>query len=700
MRLTLVGGGASGRIGHQEAMARVAPGGTRPMLRTTLIAASFAATATFAAAAEPVESFPAAFFAPSQPYSAFDMIARLPGFAFDGGDNDIRGLSAAGGNVLVDGKRPSSKQETLETILRRIPADAVRRVELIRAGAPGVDMQGHALLANVVRVESAATRGRVEAELALHGGGEAYPNLAAEVSRKSGDRLLELSLSARREAEDSETGSGFIRRTDAVGALQTDGRIREAWTTDTLEFAAGYERPVAGGALRADLSLRRQKGWGDAVESRAFPDREVEAVDGAERISEGELGLRYDRSLGGGWGGELKALHHRLRLYGEEIETEQADVAVAAERSLAHESILQAVARHEGAAVNLELGGEVALNVLDSRNRLYENDVEIPLPAADVRVEERRAEAFAAATWRPSSRLALEVGSRFEVSTLAQSGDTRSEKSFAYLKPRAQLTWTPGPRDRLRLEVVRRVGQLDFDDFVGSASLSAGTVTAGNPDLEPDRAWRTALAWERQVGTAGSIVLTLRHDRIQDVVDRIPVIGPGFAFDAPGNIGDGTRTEFEANAKLPLDRLRIPGGLLRADVIWRRSRVTDPATGVRRSISDEARVEGTVAFTQDLPAWGVRWGAEAEIGETETDFRFDEIDSERLETRYSVFAEMRPAPAWNVRVFAENVGDSAFERRRERYAGLRGTAPLRRVEVRRLAYGPYVGVKVQRTFGH
>lgn len=668
------------------------------MLKTTLIAAGFAASATFAGAAESVESFPAAFFAPNQPYSALDMIARLPGFAFDGGDNDVRGLSGASGNVLVDGKRPSSKQEDLATILQRIPADAVRRIEILRAGAPGVDMQGHALLANVVRVDSAATRGRVEAEVGVRDEA-AYPDLSAEFSRKSGGRLLELSASARREAEDSEVGVGRSWRTDALGRAEGDARYQAGWTTDILEGAAGYERPLANGSFRADLSLRHQRGRGDAVEQQILPDLKTEAVEGAERRSEGELGLRFDRALGAGWEVAVNGLHHHMRLRSREVETEGLDAAAARERTLSHETILRAVGRRNSAAVNFELGGEMALNVLDSHNRLSENGVDIPLPSANVRVEERRAEAFAAAAWRLSPQVAIEVGSRVEVSTLSQRGDSPLEKSFAYLKPRAQVTWTPSARDHVRLEIVRQVGQLDFHDFVSSASLSGGTVSAGNPDLEPDRTWRATVAWERQIGATGSLVLTVRHDRIQDAIDRIPVIGPGFAFDALGNIGDGTRTEFEVNAKLPLDRLYIPGGLIRADVVWRRSRVTDPATGGHRRISDEPEMEGTVAFTQDLPARGVRWGAEVEIGETETDFRFDEVEREREAARLSVFAEVRPAPGWNIRAFVENIGDTTYQRRRIRYEGLRGSSPLRRIEERVLKSGPSVGLKLQRTFG-
>jgi outer membrane cobalamin receptor len=56
----------------------------------------------------------------------------------------VRGLSGATGNVLIDGQRPTSKAESLETILRRIPARAVVRIELIRPGAPGSTCRGEA----------------------------------------------------------------------------------------------------------------------------------------------------------------------------------------------------------------------------------------------------------------------------------------------------------------------------------------------------------------------------------------------------------------------------------------------------------------------------------------------------------------------------------------------------------------------------
>ena len=58
-------------------------------------------------------AYPASFFSSFQPGNAYEMLQRLPGFTFDGGDSDVRGFAGAGGNVLIDSTRPPSKSLTL-----------------------------------------------------------------------------------------------------------------------------------------------------------------------------------------------------------------------------------------------------------------------------------------------------------------------------------------------------------------------------------------------------------------------------------------------------------------------------------------------------------------------------------------------------------------------------------------------------------
>ena len=78
-----------------------------------MVAAAAAPQAAEAAVAVPaptgveatrgVISYPPSFFAESKPTSAYDMVLRVPGFAFDKG-TAVRGLAGSGGNVLIDGQ--------------------------------------------------------------------------------------------------------------------------------------------------------------------------------------------------------------------------------------------------------------------------------------------------------------------------------------------------------------------------------------------------------------------------------------------------------------------------------------------------------------------------------------------------------------------------------------------------------------------
>ena len=83
------------------------------LIPIVLMAAAVPQAAELAVVApEPSErgtlAFPAGFFAETQPTSAYDMVIRVPGFTFDKGAS-VRGLSGAGGNVLIDGQPPVSK---------------------------------------------------------------------------------------------------------------------------------------------------------------------------------------------------------------------------------------------------------------------------------------------------------------------------------------------------------------------------------------------------------------------------------------------------------------------------------------------------------------------------------------------------------------------------------------------------------------
>src|SRR6185436_492894 len=184
----------------------------------------------------------------------------------------------------------------------------------------------------------------------------------------------------------------------------------------------------------------------------------------------GEIGLNYLRPLGD-YELELIGLSKLARGQGfNSARIVSTPGTIASEFNVeaeAGESIGRGILRYRPSTkLSFEGGGEVAFNYREQSVALTVNGTPITLPAADVRVEELRSEAFVQATWRPSDKLSFEGGVRVERSKITESGDISLEREFTYPKPRAVATWSPTKTDQLRVRVEREVGQLNFQDFI------------------------------------------------------------------------------------------------------------------------------------------------------------------------------------------------------------------------------------------
>ena len=114
--------------------------------------------------------------------------------------------------MLIDGQRPTAKTDDLQSILGRIPASDVERIEVIRGGAPGIDMQGHTVVANVIRKTGNSTQIVVDVQdniLLLDG--HAVPSASLEFTRHSGDSTYEGSICPLIGNFDNSVGKGFYR---------------------------------------------------------------------------------------------------------------------------------------------------------------------------------------------------------------------------------------------------------------------------------------------------------------------------------------------------------------------------------------------------------------------------------------------------------------------------------------------------------
>ena len=640
------------------------------------------------------------YFAGTTPANAYEMVQRLPGFAIVEADSDVRGYAAAQGNVLIDGARPASKREDIAHLLKRIRPASVDRIELIRSATAGIDMAGYPVLANIVRRQEASSEAAVELGVVASTDGWVAPQGQLEYGRRWDEYALDLALKLEPELDD-DSGDGTIRAVAPDGRVVEDSLLDTRKIQDKGEASAAWRQPLAGGQLALNAAVRSEQARTDTGIASIAPAAGMETIAEDEDLLEAELGTRYVRQLGERTTMELVATQLLGQLDNREHSLEDGGAETFEEKTDTGETIGRIELTHDWSDTwSFASSLEGAFNFLESEARLEQDGAPVFLPGSDVRIEEMRAEGTVAATCKPMDAWVIETGLRIERSAISQTGDSPLQRSFTYAKPRVALRWDANDRNQLRLSLSREVGQLDFADFVASASLDTGVVTAGNAELEPDKTWRTTVAWEHHFWTDAAVTLAWTHDEISDVIDRVLVVTPDDVFDAPGNIGSGRRDTLALELSAPLDRLGFTGAHIRSSLLRRTSRVTDPVTGDRRAISEEKPVEGTIALTQDVPALRLNWGIEIDhIAEQETKYRFDEISRSSEGVGWTLFVEQRIGARWRVRAEATDLFGRDFVETRDKYDGPRSTFPVEEIERRNRTTPGYVSLTFRRNMG-
>ena len=675
------------------------------MLATMIATAVLTAAAPAPAA---VTSYSPAYFARANPTSALDMVTLLPGFSFDRGGG-VRGFGGGAGNVLIDGARPASKDDGLDDALKRIPASSVAHIDLIAGGAPGIDMQGKSIIANVVL---RTDRGG-KLLLAASGTRSYYGRLQGvgrvEGSLQKGPTSYEGSLLVGN-FFDNGAGSGPRTRRAADGSLILQGHEDQHGVATNGKATGSVETPVLGGKLRLNASLSTSPYYLTTDTELATPrGREFELYTQGQDTA--EVGLRYARPIGPSLTSETFILQQLSRAFNSDnFATGPTVSAVTGDdlsdvfllRKTLGESIVRTKIVYQ-ARPNLafEAGGEGDYNWLTARTSFLENGAAVALPAANVHVTEERGEAFATGTWTATPKITLEFGLRMEASRIGSTGDVVSQRDFVYAKPRAAGTWSPDAADQFRLRVEREVGQLNFDDFVAvSGNISTGDVRAGNPQLTPQADWVVEGAYERKFWGGGDATVTLRHYAYSDVIDRVPEFDTsGDEFDAPGNIGSGRENEVAFALTLPTDRFGLKNGLLTGLTTFRTSHVIDPTTGLPRPISQLHSNDWEAHFTQTFPRYKTRWGFDAFAQSPQTSYRYNEIDTDNYKTYLGLFAEYKPRSDLIFRFELKDANAQSIEHARLVYAGARNNTAPAFADVQALHVGRFVYFRITKTFG-
>lgn len=236
--------------------------------------------------------FQPAFFTEVRPNTALDMVRRVPGFSTDDGSGN-RGFEGSVGNILINGERPASKNDTGSNVLSRTAATQVERIELIRGGAPGIDMQGYSVVVNVILKTTSSRESVLTANAVLFEGGQDVYGGSYQFTAREGERTWSVTLSDGISTSDSN-GAGRVLRKDAMGNILRD----EAYYNDGYgggnSVRGNYSTPLLGGKI--DLTARYGVNDWNSINLQTSPTVRRESL-GEQESSSGEFGVVYTRPL-------------------------------------------------------------------------------------------------------------------------------------------------------------------------------------------------------------------------------------------------------------------------------------------------------------------------------------------------------------------------------------------------------------------
>ena len=650
-------------------------------------------------------SFTPEDFARFAPRTALDMIQRVPGFTIRDAPQE-RGLGEATANVLVNGRRISGKSDDVAAQLGRITAQNVVRIEIVDGATldvPGLSGQ----VANLI-TRSTRTNGQFawRPEFRAHHTDPLLTRFESSVTGALGPVEYTLGL------ENQASRSGAGGRTQILGRNRDFLELREdVWTNDGEQPRASarfvYDGPGSSVA-NLNLSYRRFSYLYDERGERTLrPDEadRLRLVTEDVRGHEYEIGGDFDFALGPG----------RLKLIGlnrfehEPVESEVLTDFVDGTSSTGSrlesvgdesERIARAEYRWRAGGGDWQVSAEAAFNSLDTVSHLFELDAdgvfqEVAFPGGTGRVAEDRYEVMASYGRPLASNLTLQLSAGGEYSNLRQVGAGGLSRTFYRPKGQLALAWRATPRFDVNVRMQRRVGQLNFSDFLQSVNLGEDRENAGNPDLVPPQSWELDIEGIRNLGRYGTTSLRLYGRWYDDIVDIVPI---GATGESPGNIDHAIVYGFEWKTTFNFDPMGWRGARLDARLQLQNSRVDDPLTGLPRRISDNLMRLVEVGLRHDIADTDLAWGFNINHEIYAPSVRLTEIGRQWEGPVWgSLFAEHKDVFGLTVRATLGNVFGARSMWERTVYEGRR-TGPVDFFEDRNRTIGPVFSFSIRGRF--
>jgi len=619
-----------------------------------------------------------AFFAQYAPRTAYDIVQRVPGFSLDlgatqtqQGSVDVRGFAGTAGNVVINGARPSTKAETLDVTLQKIPAQQVVRVELGPGDLYGADYAGKSQVLNIVLSQQAGIDGEVTASAKHWFTGYVNTDIQGSASIRRGPSTINVSAGTGRNRQLEE---GYDNVTDLMTGQLIEHRRKHNSYFNKDPFVAGSWALERGSDKAIRLNARWQPSSFDLFQSNrvsttGFAPHDDNLIQ-TYRDPVIELGGDVTRPLARG---AIKFVALATRRKRHDVDQYIQHNGLLADGAIVNGGTEQSVRARRNETLgrvswtrsnllgfSFEAGAEASYNTLDDNVDLFAVDENgqkqrIDLPIANATVKEKRGEVYVNLGKTLSPSLRVDGGVNYEFSNLKVSGDANARRTLKFLKPNVTLDWKPGGGWHTQLSIRRTVAQLNFYDFISVGDLSAKRVTGSNADLQPQRDWEFHGTVEHPLLGDGLFKLDFGYDLVSMLQDQILIVDDqGNSFSGPGNLGTGKRYFGVLTVDAPLGNL-WKGLRAKFNATVQHTQVDDPISHRPRKWSGYwPNWQWELNVRRDSGRFS--YGFDINDNQRFTFYRTDEFDTNFNRGAYmTAFVEFRPTPRTAINFSVDNL---------------------------------------------
>jgi outer membrane receptor for ferrienterochelin and colicins len=633
--------------------------------------------------ANPVLSYDLEYFQRFEPVSVGEMLKRVPGVTFtsdvleyDG--VQMRGLPSGFTQILINGRRAPGGEADGSFFVDRLPAELVERIEIVRAPRADQPSEGVAGTLNVVTKESVSFEGgfaKIGALINQDGG--VRPSAAIAYAGKLSDATslwAGVNYQQRRNPKKKvsyrfgdEPSGGMPYNEDP----EFDDFEGQDDTRDGTDISGNVELTTRfgdGGFFRIGGLFVDTNRDEDEV-SRTLEGEDLDFVEietQHEEISQNTYALTGDAliplgfarlGLAAGWSGfrentDIFVVTENFE--DDEIEEETDTIDIKDDE-------------FTGTA-SLTFGGDGPIEVKPGIDLLRKKRIggqAGDFLSSDFTIEEERYDPYLRATFKPSARLTIDAGLRYEITRRDVRGVNGDDEIVdgAYrdesLNPSLHLRFAASEAGQFRASIARTVRRPNYD-FISpieeEETPSDEDRTVGNPALGNEKAWGVDVGYEQRLGRGGIVGVNLFYRDVSDLIELVSIadIGDGNLF-TPRNIGEGKTWGFEIDFSAPLTRFGLPDTGLFANYTYLDSETTDPFTGEERRFNYQPHHIYNVGFIQTLKALDASFGASLSGRSKSIASNFDETVELSYDPDLEAFIEKRIGKSLVLRFSAQNL---------------------------------------------